>query len=165
MERNEEREKELKDKYYPHTLTNIEVYDTEHAGVPYQIARFRHKNAWEVHFHRTDSEHPYDRTNTNKGSGSSKLISSAIKLYKEKLDRGQPIRYYGSDEGLEKMYDSSFKYVSKKHHDGNLYSKKVDRFKSPSGEEFSATEIHTRDPERKSAIGLSEQESTYKKMQ
>lgn len=157
--RDEEKEKLYKDHFYPHTLTNIEVHKGVHDGEEYEFLRHRHKGMWEVHFGTTQNENPSERLNKHKGSSSSKLISTAISLYKEKLDRGQPIRYYGSDDKIHKLYDSAFKHISK---NDNLYSRTVKDFVGPDGTVHkSATEVSTYPDGDKLGI----KESTFKLIQ
>ncbi len=158
LTRNKERESIYKDHFYPHTLTNIEVYNTTHDGENYEFLRHRHKGMWEVHFGVTDNDDSSERLNKHKGSAASKLLSTAISLYQEKLDRGQPIRYYGSDEKLQNLYDRAFKHISK---NKSLYSRKIDNFVGPDGNiHKNATEISTRPDGDKLGI----KESTFKEL-
>jgi hypothetical protein len=149
LHRHKPLEDAVKERYYPHTLTNVEAYHTTHKNTPYVFLRFKHKNAWEVHFSRADdnSKTGIERLHQHKGAAAAPLVGTAIKLYKDKLDRGQSIRYFGDDEHLNKLYDSAFKHISKRHYNGNLYSHKVDNFVDSQGETKHATEMHSGNPE------------------
>lgn len=158
LKKNKDREQIYKDHFYPHTLTNIEVHNAEHDGETYEFLRHRHKGMWEVHFGLPDNNSSSERLNKHKGSSASKLLSTAISLYKEKLDRGQPIRYYGSDDKIHNLYNKAFKHISK---DNKLYSREVENFVGPDGTVHKkATEISTRPDGDK--VGL--KESTFKEL-
>jgi hypothetical protein len=147
LTRHKSLENDIKSKYYPHTLTNVEAYHTEHKKNPYVFIRFKHKGAWEVRCSRADenSTTGLEPLNKHKGADASHLVGTAIKLYKEKLDRDQPIRYVGDNQNLNRLYDSTFKHISKKDYNGKLHSLKINDFKDHNGETKEATEIHTHD--------------------
>lgn len=154
-------EEKIKKTFYPHTLTNIESYTTKHENIPYIFQRFKHKGMWEVHFGRADTDDENEKIAYSiSHPHAHKLISTAISLYKEKLDKGQPVRYYGVDSSLNNLYDKTFEHISKKY--DNLYSRDVKNFEGPDKRIHNfAREISTRDLNG-DKLGL--KESTFKKI-
>lgn len=145
LKRNPEFENAINTQYYPHTLTNVEVYDANHNGIPYHFARFKHKGMWEVHFGNFNDP-TNARLNVHKGAGASHLIGTAIHLYKEKLDKNQPVRFYGGDDKLHKFYKTVMSKISRQHYNGKLHYNEVRNFKSVDGSSLPAIEIHVGDP-------------------
>lgn len=138
MTRNKTRERELK-KTHGNKISGVESYDISHGDKSYHMTRFKNSGAWEVHFGLNDSED--SRLDLHKGSGASKIVGTALKLYKEKLDNGEPIRFYGDDESKTKLYDSVFRHLNKTQYNNELLSKKVVSEPDEDGTTFTATQI------------------------
>ena len=112
LTRNKKHENMLKNMVDPNETSDIEMYDTTHEGKPYHFMRMKHKGKYEVHF--GDFFDPTNaRLNKHKGSNASHLIGTSVKLYKEKLDQGHPIRYMSSDPKLDNFYDKIFDHLAK----------------------------------------------------
>lgn len=122
-------------------LKNVECYKTTHQNTPYHFIRFKHNNAREVHFAPTTPDFN-KRTQTNKGSGASKLVGTAVSLYKDKFLNKEPIRYYGdpNDPSLMKLYDKTFDYLNKTHKLNII--KKPTKHTDVNGFTHNAIEIH-----------------------
>lgn len=122
-------------------LEQIKTYSVTHKDTPYMFLNFKHNGAHEVHFNRMDSDSGTDKLNKHKGSATSELIGTAFKLYKDKLNNGQKIRYYGDNKELNDLYHKSFNYINKKHFNNNLEKLEIPNYKCADGETRTAYEI------------------------